>query len=100
MDKGQITANGPIEDLKGPAGRVYELRIKGDTPHFISVLRAQGYECHDTDEDIMRVFVPGSAEEGARILFALAAREGAQVRHLRPSVPTLEDVFARAVGES
>jgi hypothetical protein len=23
-----------------------------------------------------------------------------QVRHLRPSVPTLEDVFARAVGEA
>jgi ABC-2 type transport system ATP-binding protein len=99
IDKGQVTANGPIADLKGPAGRVYELRIKGDTPQFISVLRAQGYECHDTDEDIMRVFVPGSADQGARILFALAAREGVQIRHLRPSVPTLEDVFARAVGE-
>jgi len=99
IDKGQVTANGPIDDLKGPAGRVYELRIKGDTPHFIDVLRGQGYECHDTDEDIMRVFVPGTSDEGARILFTLAAREGAQVRHLRPSVPTLEDVFARAVGE-
>jgi ABC-2 type transport system ATP-binding protein len=99
MDKGQVTANGPIADLKGPAGRVYEVRIKGDTPQFISVLRAQGYECHDTDEDIMRVFVPGSEDEGARILFSLAAREKAQIRHLRPSVPTLEDVFARAVGD-
>jgi hypothetical protein len=29
----------------------------------------------------------------------LAARHGMQVRHLKPSVPTLEDVFARAVGE-
>ena len=27
------------------------------------------------------------------------ARAGVQVRHLRPSVPTLEDVFAQAVGE-
>jgi ABC-2 type transport system ATP-binding protein len=99
MDKGNITANGPIEELKGPSGRVYEVRIKGDTPHFLAVLRGQGYECHDTDEDIMRVFVPGAADEGARILFRLAAREGAQIRHLRPSVPTLEDVFARAVGE-
>jgi hypothetical protein len=32
-------------------------------------------------------------------LFALAAGEHVQVRHLRPSVPTLEDVFAHAVGE-
>jgi ABC-2 type transport system ATP-binding protein len=99
IDKGSVAAAGPIDALKGPAGRVFELRIKGDTPHFIEVLRHEGYECHDTDEDVMRVFVPGTAEEGAHILFQLAAREGAQLRHLRPSVPTLEDVFARAVGE-
>ena len=99
MDKGTIAAAGPIETLKGPAGRVYEVRIKGGNTDFITVLRREGYECHDTEEDVMRVFVPGTVEEGARVLFQLAAREGAQVRHLRPSVPTLEDVFARAVGE-
>jgi ABC-2 type transport system ATP-binding protein len=99
MDKGAIAAAGPIDALKGPAGRVYELRIKGHPSAFIEVLRREGYECHDTDEDVMRVFVPGSAEEGARVLFGLASREGVQIRHLRPSVPTLEDVFARAVGE-
>jgi hypothetical protein len=44
------------------------------------------------------VFVPGG-EDSTRALFALAARERLQVRHLRPSVPTLEDVFARAVGD-
>jgi hypothetical protein len=48
----------------------------------------------------MRVFVPGSTEEGARILFRLATQQGVQLRHLRPSVPTLEDVFARAVGDA
>ena len=32
------------------------------------------------------------------MLLTLAAR-GVQVRHLRPSLPTLEDVFAQAVGE-
>ena len=65
---------------------------------FIERLRAAGLECHATDEDVMRVFVPG--EGGARELFALAAAERVQVRHLRPSVPTLEDVFATAVGEA
>ena len=100
IDKGSVAAQGPIDALKGPAGRVYEVRIKGDSATFIEVLRREGYECHDTDEDVMRVFVPGTSEEGARILFGLAAREGAQLRHLRPSVPTLEDVFARAVGEA
>ena len=102
MDKGQVVAQGPIDELKGPAGRVFELRIKGDLPMFIEVLRESGMECHGTDEDVMRVFVPAgisaSGNEQASI-FTLAAQKGVQVRHLRPSIPTLEDVFAKAVGE-
>jgi ABC-2 type transport system ATP-binding protein len=99
MDKGNIAASGPIAALKQPRGRVYELRVKasGGLEPFLERLKAAGLECKLTDEDIMRVFVPG--EGGARDLFALAAADGVQVRHLRPSVPTLEDVFAKAVGE-
>ena len=98
MDKGRVAVHGPIESLKQPRGRVFELRVKSpDLEQFLERLRASGLDCHRTDEDVMRVFVPGDA--GARELFALAAAEHAQVRHLRPSVPTLEDVFAHAVGE-
>ena len=99
MDKGAIAASGPIAALKQPRGRVYELRVKtaGELDLFVERLRASGLDCKQTDEDVMRVFVPG--EGGARELFALAAAAGVQVRHLRPSVPTLEDVFAHAVGE-
>jgi len=43
------------------------------------------------------VFVP--EERGSQLLFQLALRHGVQVRHLRASVPSLEDVFARALGE-
>lgn len=100
VDKGKVAAAGPIAALKQPRGRVFELRVKppadGLEP-FLTRLTAAGLECHATDEDVMRVFVPG--EGGARDVFALAAAAGAQVRHLRPSVPTLEDVFAQAVGE-
>jgi ABC-2 type transport system ATP-binding protein len=100
MDKGQVAAQGPIAELKGPAGRVFELRVKGDLPQFIEVLRGAGMECHSTDEDVMRVFVPaGAAGNDQQAIFSLAARHQVQVRHLRPSVPTLEDVFAKAVGE-
>jgi ABC-2 type transport system ATP-binding protein len=100
MDKAQVVAQGPIDELKGPAGRVFELRIKGSLPEFIEVLRAAGMECHSTDEDVMRVFVPSERSGGdQRAIFALAAQHQVQVRHLRPSVPTLEDVFAKAVGE-
>jgi ABC-2 type transport system ATP-binding protein len=112
MDKGQVAAQGPIESLKQPRGRVFELRFKipaaagpsagegleGTTfDSFLERLRVAGLECHATEDDVMRVFVPG--EGGAREIFAIAAAERVQVRHLRPSVPTLEDVFASAVGE-
>jgi ABC-2 type transport system ATP-binding protein len=100
MDKGTVATFGPIEALKGTHGRVFELRVKGDETRFVAALKAAGYDVHDTDEDVMRVFVPGVGDEGAKLLFTLAAREQVQVRHLRPSVPTLEDVFARAVGEA
>jgi ABC-2 type transport system ATP-binding protein len=106
MDKGQVAAQGPIDELKGPAGRVFELRVKmakGELPAFVEVLRRAGMECHATDEDLMRVFVPsglaGTNGRDQQAIFALAAGHGVQVRHLRPSVPTLEDVFAKAVGE-
>ena len=100
MDKGTVATQGRIAGLKQPRGRVFELRVKtpnGAVDAFLGRLRAAGLDCHATDEDVMRVFVPG--EEGARQLFALATQEGVQVRHLRPSIPTLEDVFAHAVGE-
>jgi ABC-2 type transport system ATP-binding protein len=98
MDKGQVVAQGPIDELKGPAGRVFELRVKGDLRGFIDVLAAEGMDVHATDEDVMRVFVPAGAGD-QKAIFSAASRFGAQVRHLRPSVPTLEDVFAKAIGE-
>jgi len=98
MDKGQVAAQGPIEELKGPAGRVYELRIKGDLPGFLEELARRGMDTHGTDEDVMRVFVPAGAGDQQSI-FKAATEFGVQVRHLRPSVPTLEDVFAKAIGE-
>jgi ABC-2 type transport system ATP-binding protein len=100
IDKGTVATAGPISALKQPRGQVFELRVKppaGGLEPFLEKLAAAGLECHSTDEDLMRVFVPGDG--GARDVFALSAAAGAQVRHLRPSVPTLEDVFAQAVGE-
>jgi ABC-2 type transport system ATP-binding protein len=102
LDKGAIAASGPIEALKGPAGRVFEVRVKGDRDLFVRRLTDEGMECHETEDDLMRVFVPGEPAapgEDQRRISGLARATGVQIRHLRPSVPTLEDVFARAVGE-
>ena len=102
LDRGAVAASGTIENLKGPAGRVYEVRIKGDTEQFLARLKQAGMDSHDTDDDFLRVFVPGelgAAGEDQRQISAIARECQAQIRHLRPSLPTLEDVFARAVGE-
>ena len=92
---------GPIDALKQPRGRVFELRVKtpaATSSAFVERLRAAGLDCHATDEDVMRVFVPGDG--GARAICSRSPPPTrVQVRHLRPSVPTLEDVFAHAVGE-
>jgi hypothetical protein len=48
------------------------------------------------------VFVPGDEHgpgEDQQRICAIARDSAVQVRHLRASVPTLEDVFARAVGD-
>jgi hypothetical protein len=69
--------------------------VKTPTGHldgFLERLRVAGLTATRPTRT-MRVFVPG--EGGAQQLFALAAADRVQVRHLRPSVPTLEDVCAR-----
>jgi ABC-2 type transport system ATP-binding protein len=96
MDKGAVATSGALDTVRGPQGRVFELRVKEESERMAALLAAAGFDCHDTDEDVMRVFVP--AATGAAEIFALAAANGLQVRHLRQSVPTLEDAFARAVG--
>ena len=98
MNRGKVVMRGPIATLKGTGGRMFEVRIKGDHTAFVGKLRSRSFDCHEMDGDLLRVTVP--AEAGAGELFASAASVGAQVRHLKPSVPTLEDVFARAIGES
>jgi ABC-2 type transport system ATP-binding protein len=102
LDKGAVATFGPIDALKGPAGRVFEVRVKGDLAGFLAALRAAGVEYHETEEDVMRVFIPGGGGppgEDQRRICELARQSHVQVRHLRPSLPTLEDVFARAIGE-
>jgi hypothetical protein len=76
---------------------MFEVRIKGDRAAFVAKLQSQSFDCRDTDGDLLRVVMPANA--GSDELFASAASVGAQVRHLKPSLPTLEDVFASAVGE-
>jgi ABC-2 type transport system ATP-binding protein len=103
LDRGAIATSGPIATLKGPAGRVFEVRVTGAArPTFIERLREAGLDCQPGEDDVLRVFVPGDEHgpgEDQRRICEIARDSAVQVRHLRASVPTLEDVFARAVGD-
>ncbi|MBM3770572.1 MAG: ABC transporter ATP-binding protein [Acidimicrobiia bacterium] len=125
MYKGRVVTHGPMAELKQPRGQVFELRVKaprgqdafrerltaaGLLPHRPATDEGENPEpsaetpgCRSDraepgDDEIIRVLVPGHG--GARDLFTVAASAGVQVRHLRPSVVTLDDVFARAVGDT
>jgi len=97
MNRGRVVMRGPIAALKGPSGRMFEVRVKGDQPAFVNELRRRSFDCREADGDVLRVLLPAQAD--ARELFAAASVVHAQVRHLKASLPTLEDVFARAVGD-
>jgi ABC-2 type transport system ATP-binding protein len=97
LDKGVVATQGRIEGLKSTGGSVVELRFKGEPAAFLAAVAAAGFQAHGSDDDIMRVFVPEGHDPQA--IFGLAASHRIQVRHFRPSVETLEDVFAKAVGE-
>ncbi|MGE3507702.1 MAG: ATP-binding cassette domain-containing protein [Vicinamibacterales bacterium] len=104
LDGGRVVTAGPMADLRQPRGQTFELRVKapGGAAAFLARIRASGVQLEATheraDNEVVKVFVPGDG--GARTLFSLAAAAGVQVRHLRPSRPTLDDVFARAVGKT
>jgi ABC-2 type transport system ATP-binding protein len=97
MNRGTVVMQGPIAALKGPAGRMFEVRVKGNRPAFVEAIRVQALECRESDGDLLRVVLP--PEAGPAEIFSAAAKAGTQVRHLKPSLPTLEDVFAHAMGE-
>src|SRR5580765_1151985 len=47
MDHGAVVMRGPIEALKGPAGSMFEVRIKGDRAAFVEQLRRQAFDCRE-----------------------------------------------------
>jgi len=94
MDRGRIAAAGDIAALTGPRRSVYEVRVKGDATAFLTDLKDQGCDWRE-GEDSIRLLL-GEAQ-GPELIFRTARENDVQVRHLRPSSESLEDVFLRAL---
>ena len=101
LDKGRVAAQGPIDGAEGAARAASSSCASrgGRLEAFVGALRGRRPRV-PRDRRGRHARVRAGGDGGARELFALAAASGVQVRHLRPSVPTLEDVFARRWGRS
>jgi ABC-2 type transport system ATP-binding protein len=89
---GVVVASDRISEWRCSGSRTYEVCIKGDTAAFVGALKAAGLECDTSDGEIIHVVIPDGKPQA---VFAIARRSGVQVRHLRPELPTLEDIFAQ-----
>ena len=97
MDKGRIAAAGPDRGAEGPRGSVYEVRPKLDADRLVAALQAAGMDCHATDEDVMRVFVPEGLT--AQAVFEGARASASSCGTCARACPRSKTCFARAVGE-
>jgi len=100
LSRGKVVGQGSIEALKGAAGELFEVRLKGgpeEQKEFLRWLTERGCSAAPAQDGLLDVVLHDGM--GSDVIFAAALGSRVQVRHLVRKQPTLEDVFARAVGE-
>jgi ABC-2 type transport system ATP-binding protein len=95
FNHGRVAAAGEIAELVGAKRPVLDVRLKGDPAPFLTDLKDQGCEWYEGEDGFRIVLSDG---QGPELVFRVARECGLQVRHLRPALETLEDVFLRALG--
>jgi ABC-2 type transport system ATP-binding protein len=96
LGRGELLAQGNIQEMKQAHPRSYDVRLKGDAVSFLNRLKSVGCEV-DARDDGLRVQLPEG--QTTDLLWRTVADLGEQVRYLRPHRSSLEDVFLQAVGK-
>ncbi len=96
LNKGQVAAQGDIQELKEINYRLFELKIKGESEDFVKKLRDLGCKVEETEDKILKIYMP--ADQDKMRIFEVARQTQVQVRQFVRSQTSLEDLFARAVG--
>jgi ABC-2 type transport system ATP-binding protein len=100
LHEGAIVYSGTIEELRKEGQKdIYEVRVKVDEDKLKRALEARGCRVED-DGGMLAVRVPETEAKPTDFIFAVAAAEGLQVRHLQPRKLTLESAFVRAVEDA
>jgi len=96
LGRGSLLAQGRIQDKKQVRHRFFEVRLKAESPAFVTRLHEAGVSVEARD-DLLLVQLP--LEQTQTVLWQAAAATGQQIRFLRPQRSTLEEVFLQAIGE-
>jgi ABC-2 type transport system ATP-binding protein len=97
LSLGEIVKTGRIADLMQAGKQIFELKIKGDMDAFTAALDKKSMTWTILRGGWIKVDVP--LEFPTRTFFEIARDLKIQIRNLKSSVQTLEDVFLEAVGE-
>jgi len=97
LGMGTVRLAGDLATLRLAGENCFEVRLKGDPSAFLKGLARIGGEAHPVEGELLRVSLPAGA--GAKRIVQLAHEGHVQVRHLRPALNTLEDVFMQAMRE-
>jgi ABC-2 type transport system ATP-binding protein len=97
LDRGKTAAEGSLQDLKRVDYSLYEIKVLGKTDLFFQRLQEIGCKIERTEDKVIKVYIPPGKQ--AREMFRIAAEEGTQIRHFVKSETSLEDLFAKTVGE-
>jgi ABC-2 type transport system ATP-binding protein len=96
LGRGQLLAQGRIQEMKQVHHRFFEVRLKNEGERFVQHLQAQGCSAEARD-DLLLVQIPAGQTQA--VLWQSALATGSQIRFLRPQRSTLEEVFLNAVAE-
>jgi ABC-2 type transport system ATP-binding protein len=98
LHEGRVVYAGTIDELRREGQKdVYEVRVKEGDERMAEALERRGLRV-EREGPLLLVHVADARP--TETLFAVAAAEGLQVRHLQPRKLTLESAFVRAVAEA
>jgi ABC-2 type transport system ATP-binding protein len=96
LNKGELAAQGEIDELKEIKYRLYEIKVKGESQGFLKKLKNIGCRIEETEDMLLKVYMlPAQSPQD---ILKVALEEKVQVRHFIKSQTTLEDLFAKVVG--
>ncbi len=96
LNKGKVASQGEMAKLKEIDYSLYEVKLMGETEHYLQRLRTLECKVEETEEGILKIYMPPN--QNPQEIFRLASEEHVQVRHFVKSQTSLEDLFAEAVG--